>query len=78
MSKCLCGGELEEKKNAKIVIGYTCIYCKKLYPNYQDAVDCEDSHDVSRETAKELTKEEIDILADHEPLDFPFKEEDKI
>ena len=31
---------------------------------------------MNEEIVRELTKEEMDILADHEPLDFPFKEED--
>ena len=45
MSKCpICGGKLEEKKKARIAVGYFCNVCKKYYPNYQDALDCEESH----------------------------------
>lgn len=47
MSSCpICGGTLAKKKKAKIVVGYTCLICKKYHTNYQDALDCESSHNV--------------------------------
>ena len=46
--KCInCGGELNERRIEKIVVGYTCDVCKKFHPNYQNAEDCEKSHDIN-------------------------------
>ncbi len=44
--KCLnCGHEFEKiKRNVKIVVGYRCLICNKIYNTYDQAEQCEIKH----------------------------------